>query len=168
MRVGTALGLSGCGSLNARMADPLRVLALVTDAFGGTGGIAQYNRHLLSSLSAFHLVGEVVALPRAAGTWRGELPPRLRQLAPVSSKLLYSLAALREARVRRPLHIIFCGHLFMAPLAAALARLFRARLWFQVHGIEAWQEMPGLHRRSLEMATLVTSVSRYTRHRLLA
>jgi phosphatidylinositol alpha-1,6-mannosyltransferase len=86
----------------------------------------------------------------------------------VSSKLLYSLAALREARARRPVHIVFCGHLFMAPLAATIARLFRARLWYQVHGIEAWQEMPGLHRRSLELATLVTSVSRYTRHRLLA
>ena len=55
----------------------------------------------------------------------------------------------------------------MAPLAAALAKLFCAKLWIQVHGIEAWQALAGLHRRSVERAVLVTSVSRYTRRRLL-
>jgi glycosyltransferase involved in cell wall biosynthesis len=37
----------------------------------------------------------------------------------------------------------------------------------QVHGIEAWQPLSGLHRKSVETAALVTSVSRYTRRRLL-
>jgi phosphatidylinositol alpha-1,6-mannosyltransferase len=149
------------------MAGPLRILALVTDAFGGTGGIAQYNHHFLSSLAVCDGVGEVVALPRGEGTWSGDLPPRLRQLAPVRGRLAYSLAALRAARARRPIHVVFCGHLFMAPLAAAIARLLRVPLWVQVHGIEAWAELSGFNRSSLEMATLVTSVSRYTRRRLL-
>src|SRR5205823_6557753 len=82
-------------------------------------------------------------------------------------RLTYSLAALRAARAHPPIHIVFCGHLFMAPLAAALARLLRARLWMQAHGIEAWHELSGLHRRSVETAALVTSVSRHTRRRLL-
>jgi glycosyltransferase involved in cell wall biosynthesis len=46
--------------------------------------------------------------------------------------------------------------------------LFGAQLWIQVHGIEAWKELSGLHRRALQTANLVTAVSRYTRHRLLA
>jgi phosphatidyl-myo-inositol dimannoside synthase len=62
---------------------------------------------------------------------------------------------------------VFCGHLFMAPLAAAIAKLLRIPLWAQVHGVEAWKELSGLHRRSVEAAALVTSVSRYTRRRLL-
>jgi phosphatidylinositol alpha-1,6-mannosyltransferase len=55
----------------------------------------------------------------------------------------------------------------MVPLAACVAKLIGARLWVQVHGIEAWQELSFLHRRAVETAFLVTSVSRYTRWRLL-
>ena len=150
------------------MTRQLRVLALITDAFGGTGGIAQYNRHFLSSLAACDGVDEVIALPRGGKTRQDKLPPRVRQLSPLSGRLAYSLAALHEAQACSPVDVVFCGHLFMAPLAAALARLLRAQLWIQIHGIEAWQELSGLHRRALKMAKLVTSVSRYTRHHLLA
>ena len=55
----------------------------------------------------------------------------------------------------------------MAPLAAIIAKGLRARFWVQVHGIDAWQELSWLCRRSVETAALVTSVSRYTRRRLL-
>ena len=77
--MGAALGLSGRGGLSGEMAAPLRILALVTDAFGGTGGIAQYNRHFLSSLAACDGVGEVIALPRGGEARQDELPPRLQQ-----------------------------------------------------------------------------------------
>ena len=42
----------------------IRVLALVTDAYGGTGGIAQYNRDFLESIAAHESVSEIVVLPR--------------------------------------------------------------------------------------------------------
>src|SRR5437868_3293232 len=149
------------------MAEPsLRVLALVTDAFGGVGGIAEYNRHFLSSLVACDQIGDVVVLPRASGSCPETLPLGVRQLPPVQPKLAYSLAALRTA-AQGPFDAVFCGHLFMAPLAAVIARLIRARLWVQVHGIEAWRPLSGQHRKSVEMAALITSVSRHTRRRLL-
>src|SRR6266540_2139587 len=74
--MGKALGLSGGGSLSGRaMAQPsLRVLALVTDAFGGHGGIAQYNRHFFSSLAACDRIGDVVVLPRASASCPETLP----------------------------------------------------------------------------------------------
>jgi phosphatidyl-myo-inositol dimannoside synthase len=166
--MGKALGVSGGGSLSGRaMAEPsLRVLALVTDAFGGGGGIAEYNRHFLSSLAACDRIGDVVVLPRASRSCPGTLPSRLRQLRPVQRRLAYSLSALRTATYGS-FDVVFCGHLFMAPLAAAISRMIRARLWVQVHGIEAWRPLSGSHRKSVEMAALVTSVSRYTRRRLL-
>jgi phosphatidyl-myo-inositol dimannoside synthase len=144
----------------------LRVLALVTDAFGGYGGIAEYNRHFLSSLAACDRIGDVVVLPRASAFCSGTLPSGVRQLRPVQRRLAYSLSALRTV-THRPFDVVFCGHLFIAPLAAAIARLIRARLWVQVHGVDAWQELSPMYRRSVEMAALVTSVSRYTRRRLL-
>lgn len=143
-----------------------RILALATDAFGGHGGIAQYNRDFLSALSGCEGVEQVFVLPRA-GESAQDMPSGVRQLPPVRSRIAYSFAALRAARKHGPFHLVFCGHLFMAPLAAVVARLVRARLWVQVHGVEAWQELPGLQRRSLAMATLVTAVSRHTRRRLL-
>jgi len=147
---------------------PLRVLALVTDAFGGYGGIAQYNRDFLSALAQCEGVGEVIVLPRAGASSPDTMPSGVRQLRAVKGKLAYSFAALAGARAHRPIDVVFCGHLLMVPLAAVVAKLLNARLWVQVHGIEAWQVLPGLHRRLVESAMLVTSVSRYTRQRLLA
>jgi phosphatidylinositol alpha-1,6-mannosyltransferase len=97
----------------------------------------------------------------------GTLSPRVRQLRPVKGRFAYSFAALRTARRHRPIDLVFCGHLFMAPLAACIARFLAVPLWVQVHGVEAWDELSGLYRWSVESATLVTSVSRYTRRRLL-
>jgi phosphatidylinositol alpha-1,6-mannosyltransferase len=77
------------------------------------------------------------------------------------------MAAFRATLAERPVQVVFCGHLYMAPLAAGIAKLLGARLWVQVHGIEAWKELSDLHRRSAQGADLVTSVSRYTRRRLL-
>jgi phosphatidylinositol alpha-1,6-mannosyltransferase len=142
------------------------VLALVTDGFSGHGGIAEYNRSFLASLAACEGIGEVVVLPRLNATPLDALPFGVAQLPAMTGKITYSLAALRLAISRR-IDLIFCGHLAMAPVAAALATFVRAPLWIQVHGIEAWQERSVLHRRAIETAALITSVSRYTRRRLL-
>ena len=153
--------------MSTSAASSLRVLALITDGFGGYGGIAEYNRQLLSALKQCKSIGEVIAVPRLNPGSLQPLPPGLRQLRPVKGKITYSAFALRTA-IAKPVNIVFCGHLAMAPLAAAIAKLVRAPLWVQVHGIEAWEELSWLHRQSIEAASLVTSVSRYTRRRLLA
>jgi phosphatidylinositol alpha-1,6-mannosyltransferase len=145
----------------------LRVLALVTDAFGGHGGIAQYNCDFLSALAACEGVRDVIVLPRASEKSPGTLPFGVRQLPPVPGRLAYSLAALQAARAHPAIDVVFCGHLFMAPLAATISKLLRVPLWVQVHGVDAWDELSSLYRRPVETAALITSVSRYTRRRLL-
>jgi phosphatidyl-myo-inositol dimannoside synthase len=146
---------------------PLRVLALVTDAFGGHGGIAQYNRDFLSALAACDRISAVIVLPRRSATSPGTLHKGVSQLRPVQGRVGYSLAALWTARTYSPIDVVFCGHLFMVPLAAAIAKLLGARLWVQGHGLEAWRVLPRLYRRSVETAALVTVVSRYTKRRLV-
>ena len=146
---------------------PMRVLALVTDAFGGSGGISQYNRDFLAALARCDQVGEVIVLPRLSANMVGPLPSGVQQLQPVESRLAYSVAALWTAIKYRPIDLVLCGHLLMVPLAALIARLWKVPLWLQVHGIEAWRELSALQRRSVELATIITSVSRYTRRRLL-
>jgi len=146
---------------------PLRVLALVTDAFGGHGGIAQYNRDFLSALARCDRVGDVMILPRIGARSEGPLPSGIQQLYAVENWLAYSVATLWTAIKHQPIDLVFCGHLRMAPLAAVIARVLKIPLWVQIHGIEAWREYSALQRRSVESATIVTSVSRYTRRRLL-
>jgi phosphatidylinositol alpha-1,6-mannosyltransferase len=162
------VGLPGVGrqSGGVMARSGLRILALVTDGFGGSGGIAQYNRDFLSALARCDRVGDVIVLPRLSAR-SVALPNGVQQLRAVEKRLAYSVAALWTAIKHQPFDLVFCGHLFMAPLAAVIARALRAPLWVQVHGIEAWRELSGLKRRSVESATIITSVSRYTRRRLL-
>jgi phosphatidylinositol alpha-1,6-mannosyltransferase len=143
----------------------LRILALVTDGFGARGGIGQYNRDLLRAWSASPEVERVIVLPRAGG---GEAPPdRVVQHPARASRLRYVLTSLALLWREGPFDVVFCGHLHMAPWAALLARLAGARLWLQLHGIEAWQRPSQPLRRAAERADLVTCVSRHTRRLFL-
>lgn len=137
------------------------VLALVTDAFGGRGGIAQYNRDFLSALAETRGTSTITVLPRIAPD-----PPVTRagiiQAPPRASRFVYAIGALLTA-VRQHFDIVFCGHLNMAPLAWLIARLKRAKLVVQMHGVEAWSRPSRLRRAATEAADLVLCVSRYTR-----
>jgi phosphatidylinositol alpha-1,6-mannosyltransferase len=126
----------------------MHCLALVTDAFGGQGGIAQYNRDFLGALTESDIVSSITVLPR-------KKPARIERLA-------YSAATLLAALRRRP-DVVFCGHLYMAPLAWLIARLAGAKLIVQMHGIEAWPRPSRLRRAAAEAADLILCVSRHTR-----
>ena len=146
----------------------MKILALVTDAFGGYGGIAQYNRDFLSALVEIPAVREVRVLPRIAPDGTGAaLPSKLNQAAPISGRIAYSAAALRHALALKP-DVIFCGHIYHGPLAALLARMVGARLVTQLHGTEVWDRLALRHVRPLEASDLVLAVSRDTRRRVLA
>jgi phosphatidyl-myo-inositol dimannoside synthase len=144
----------------------MKILALITDGFGADGGIGEYNRNLMTALCESPRVSRVIALPRFGKTTPG-LPDKLTQWASASGRAMWSLRTTRLALSQR-YDAIFCGHLNAAPLAAALALATRTQLWLQVHGIEAWLP-PGIAiRKAVGQAELITSVSRYTRARLLA
>jgi phosphatidylinositol alpha-1,6-mannosyltransferase len=143
----------------------MNVLALVTDAYGGYGGIAQFNRDLLRALGESPRVGRIETLPRRGC---GEAPSRkILQHAPRASRTAYSLRAL-ELAARGRFDVVFCGHLYHAPLAALLCRLTGAKFWLQTHGVEAWARPRAGLRRAVARADLITSVSRFTRRQLLA
>ena len=151
----------------ARVMNPSpTLLALVTDAFGGRGGIAQYNRDFLGALAESGALSSMMVLPRQAPDLF-VLPERIEQTRARPGRIGYSVAALRTALLR-PVDLIFCGHLFMAPLAALIARLKRAKLIVQTHGIEAWSRPSKAQRLALEEADLVLCVSRHTRAAVLS
>jgi phosphatidylinositol alpha-1,6-mannosyltransferase len=142
------------------------LLALVPDAFGGRGGIAQYNRDFLNGLLEAGAVSAITVIPRHAPD--PVFPPHgIEQTPACPARTTYTLSALRTALARR-FDIVFCGHLFMAPLAAVAASVANAKLVVQTHGIEAWPHPSRARRLALESADLVLCVSRYTRRAVLA
>jgi phosphatidylinositol alpha-1,6-mannosyltransferase len=141
------------------------MLALVTDAFGGRGGIAQYNRDFLGALSDLGAIREIVVIPRQAPE-PAQPPEAVTQLSPPRGKLTYAFRTLFQTIRRRPA-VVFCGHLNLAVLARIAARMCGARLIVQTHGIEAWKRPSRPRRAVVEAADLVLCVSRYTRARVL-
>lgn len=144
----------------------MKVLALVTDAFGGYGGIAQYNRDFLTALASLQEVSDVQVLPRIAPE-PAIVPAQLTQHPRVFNPMRYSLTALKMCLKQRP-DMIFCGHVYHGPLAARLASLFGTKLVSQLHGTEVWRPLPRRHLRPLEKSDRVLCVSQDTRERYLS
>jgi hypothetical protein len=60
----------------------VRLLALLSDGFGATGGIARYNRNLIAALAQSPRISEVAVLPRLlrAGSRQHRPSPVRRQV----------------------------------------------------------------------------------------
>lgn len=143
----------------------MNMLALITDGFGSSGGIATYNQQFLTALSGTSVSSHVTVYPRHAG--RAAPPSGISQAQPVASRLRYTARVVVAAARHGPYDGVFCGHLYMAPLACAVARYLRVPMWLQLHGIEAWERPGRLLQESVKGAAIVTAVSRYTRRRFL-
>lgn len=118
----------------------MRVLTLLTEAFGGYGGIAQYNRDLLTALCAHPECSEVVAVPRLMPGAAEPIPEKLDYLtAGIGSRRAYLRTLLRVACRNTRFDLVVCGHINLLPLAYLLGRLRRAPVLLQVYGIDAWR-----------------------------
>ena len=143
----------------------VRILALVTDAYGMRGGIARYNCDLFEALAGSG--AEILVLPRHGNAQGLTLPAGVSQFPAVLDRLRFCLVSLGVAWRCRPVDVVFCGHVFMAPFARLVARLTGARYWLQAHGTEVWTDRREMVRRAIEAADMVSTVSRATRRLLL-
>lgn len=117
-----------------------KVIALVTDAYGGRGGIALYNRNLLAAVCSHPDVDEVVALPRCIAYELEALPRKLRfDVSSAGSKCLYARSVLGLAGRLDSSTLVICGHLHLLPFANVLGLRFGCRVLPVVYGIEAWR-----------------------------
>lgn len=117
----------------------MRVLALVSDAFGSSGGIAKFNRDLLRALCKHPSCSEVVAIPRAKLSSIPLLPKKLTYMALAQeSKSKYLFYCLKTARKNR-IDLIICGHINLIPAAYLMSIFQKAPILLVIHGIDAWQ-----------------------------
>ncbi|MCG3175519.1 MAG: D-inositol-3-phosphate glycosyltransferase [Candidatus Omnitrophica bacterium] len=140
------------------------LLALVTDCYGGNGGLAQANRDVFEALAA---IVPVDVLPRLA-EGVSATPAGVSQRKAPRSRSAYVASAFARAWAGRDRYAaVFCGHLHLAPLAEAIHRSTGLPYWLHLHGIEAWRP-PSAFLGTAPSARLVTAVSRYTRRRFLS
>lgn len=145
----------------------MRILLLTTDAYGGHGGIALYNRDLIEALALMPEVSEIVVLPRNQPLPLEPIPAKVRFLAEVAgSKRRYIVQAARQALGR--FDLVICGHINLLPLASLVNRLIRAPLALLVYGIDVWQPAPARTQACLKQVNAVWSISAITRDRMYA
>jgi phosphatidyl-myo-inositol dimannoside synthase len=146
----------------------LRVGMLLTDGFGGIGGIAKFNRDFLKALDACSVVERVHVQPRLIPEQIEEVIPEAVVYDRTAARGKLSFLSRFGGLVLRggPLDLVVCGHLHLLPVALILARLRRARLALIIHGLEAWQPtckpLVNLSARSVDA---VISVSRLSAER---
>jgi phosphatidylinositol alpha-1,6-mannosyltransferase len=146
----------------------MRVLALVTEAFGGRGGIARFCQDLIEVLSRSKEPSEIFVLPRLVPEKVESLPHGVTQARPASSKCVYAFKALWTFLSRRPINLIFCGHIHLLPLACVLGRFTKIPVWAHLYGIEAWEKLSRLDLWGVTQCDLITAASRFTRRRFLS
>ncbi|HEX3096695.1 MAG TPA: asparagine synthase-related protein, partial [Usitatibacter sp.] len=116
----------------------LRFLVLATDAFGGNGGIAKFNRDLLGALCAMPECERVVALPRLVPSPPGALPAKLEFVtAAGAGKARFVRECLRIA-ARMRFDLVIAGHVNLLAIACLAGKAQGAPVALVIHGIDAW------------------------------
>lgn len=148
----------------------MRVLALVTDAFGGYGGIALYNRDVLKSLCEHSDISEVVAVSRRATEHSDIYPDNLNyDTTGIDSSLLFLKSVCKIIINNKKFDLILCCHINLMPLAWLIGRVFKIPIVLEIYGIEAWKPRGKFFAERLSSsAELVISISEYTRVRFLS
>ena len=145
----------------------LRVLMLVSDGHGGTGGIAQYNRDVLEAYSRVESISEVRVVSRNPGAHLLVFPPKVRYVLPGGNIPCFTLIAIADATLRSRPNLIHCAHINFIPVARAIKALTGAPILLSVHGTDAWiRPVRRLTLRSLESVNYIASVSQITLDRI--
>lgn len=145
----------------------MKILALMTDAYGGHGGIAQYNRDMLDALAAMPEVTTIISLPRLVPDKKSVLPAKLVEHVGAKLVVHYIWQALTLAFREKP-NVILCGHINLLPLAAAIKKALGIPLAVELYGIDAWSPKTSrFHDWCIRQLDLAISISRFTRQKFL-
>ncbi len=139
----------------------MTVVLLATDAYGGHGGIALFNRELAAALAER---SRVIVIPRIVPHKPEPTPPGVTFYPEAArSRFAYARAIASAAFARADL--VICGHINLLPVACAIAR----HPVLMTFGIEAWKPRLGAGlNRLVHRCRAVVSISALTRDRFVS
>lgn len=148
----------------------MKILALLTDAYGGFGGIAVYNRDLLEAMCAHPRVDNVLALPRKVTRSLEAMPAHLDYRTKASSSSFAFLRAVAvDALIGERPALIYCAHINLASVAVALRLRWRVPVLLGLYGIECWEPTGrGTTNTAVRTIDRFYSISQITRTRFSA
>jgi phosphatidyl-myo-inositol dimannoside synthase len=145
----------------------MNVLALVSDAFGGHGGIALYNRHLLRAVCEHPAGTRVVGIPRVGPNPIERLPANLDwRAAALGGKSRFVAETARVLFDNRRFDLIIAAHLNLLPVAECARRVCRARIIAFTYGVEAWRQGFHVGKRLISGVDACIAIREYTLERM--
>ncbi|OYU12427.1 MAG: glycosyl transferase family 1 [Comamonadaceae bacterium PBBC1] len=143
----------------------MNILFLATDAYGGHGGIAYYNRCLAEALVETPGVSKITLLPRLVNQEPVKVPAKVDFIVRAAGSKRRYLQAMAD-QMFKPCSLVICGHINLLPLATIVSLLKRVPLVLQVHGIDVWKSPHRLNKLCLQRVDAVWSVSKFTLERM--
>lgn len=146
----------------------MNVLSLVTDAYGGHGGIALYNRDLFDALSLHPERPANKVIPRLVVHPLEPLPENLTFMTSAqNSKIKFVLTVLRTIAPRPRFDLVLCSHVNLLPLAQLVRRWCGGKVVQFVYGVDVWEPTarPTVNALLSKIDALV-SIRRYTAERV--
>ena len=126
------------------MKNPLIVL---TDCYGGRGGMAQYNRYLVRALSLLKEINNIIIFQRKTYYKLEKIPKKVKLIKNISnSKIKFFLKISNFLFVKKNYDIVFCCHIHLIPFAWLLSKKNNCPLVLTIFGEEAWN--PTRHKIS--------------------
>ncbi len=137
----------------------LNILFFGTDVFGASGGIAEFNRHLVLAMRDIPRVGRIRVLLRNRSDVEARSPDGIELVDKSSRGVAAFVISALQCIHAGPWDLVICGHRNLLPVAALTAKIAGAPLWQVLHGIEAWEPRRWRLRNHID---LYLSVSRFT------
>jgi phosphatidyl-myo-inositol dimannoside synthase len=140
------------------------VVYLATDAYGGRGGIALYNRDVIDAMLGISGMAPVRVIPRITGDGAHPVPAEIDWRHRAGQSPVHFVAECARAGFKAPKPaLIYCAHVNLLPFAAALKAVTGAPVLLAIYGFEAWDPFHrGIARRSLAAVDHLLSISRFT------
>jgi glycosyltransferase involved in cell wall biosynthesis len=142
----------------------MNVLHLCTDAFGGYGGIALFNRDLVRALAQFPGREEIVVVPRIIPNAVEALPDGATYVEAAASGQAAYVREVMRIRRRTKFDLVICGHINLL----SIARLVTKNPLLVTYGIEAWKPRRRSSTALLRHCRGVVAISEVTRSRLVS
>jgi len=144
----------------------VNILILTTDAFGGIGGIAQYNKDLICAIDSSHKIKSITVLARNIPLETFDQKNKIRILKrSASGRFQFFLEAVKVSK--NDFQLVICGHINLLPLALVCNLFIKAPIILLAYGIEVW-ETRLLKRILIQFVTSIWVISNFTKKRMNA
>ncbi len=145
----------------------MRNILCIFPDFLCVGGISKYNQNLLDVLINERFTVRIISRNDTKKEYRNlEIFSFGKYRALLLRKSLFSLRIFREVIFSKPTFII-CGHINFSPLCYMIQKFLRIKYAILTHGVEVWNISGKLELKALKQAYLITSVSNFTKDKII-